>query len=299
MSIPEMTQSITFLRSTDELSNMSNYINTWEDWHLLPIEKPVFAPPEPKSTLIDVPGGNGVLDLSEALTGYPTYGNRTGSFTFRVIQYTPFSARRPWSDVYSEIANYLHGQKRIAILHDDPQWFYEGRFKVESWTPADTWSEITIGYDVGPFKWSVQGYGEPWMWDPTDFSLPAIPGNELTATESTLTVPGKTPAGEAKIIVRNRYEAPVTPIINANFSGGVLTLDAAVVNTTVEWMRPILSQVNVKSGDNIFPDLVMTTRRKEYGEWWPVMYNLTFRYAVANTPVKNAIVTIKFREGRL
>ena len=42
-------------------------VNTWDDWHILAESRPVFAPPEPKTNYIDVPGGNGSLDLSELL----------------------------------------------------------------------------------------------------------------------------------------------------------------------------------------------------------------------------------------
>ena len=58
--------------------------NTWDDWHLIPATRPLFNPPLVKFNLQDVPGGDGMINLTKALAGRPTYGNRTGSWTFYV-----------------------------------------------------------------------------------------------------------------------------------------------------------------------------------------------------------------------
>ena len=54
--------------------------NTWDDWRLIPTSRPVFLPPDVKKVLVDLPGSDGVIDLTESLTGYVKYGNRKGSF---------------------------------------------------------------------------------------------------------------------------------------------------------------------------------------------------------------------------
>lgn len=102
--------------------------NTWDDWHLIPTSRPLFNPPTVKSNLVEIPGGDGTLDLTTALTGRPTYNNRTGSWTF-IVQ----NGFKDWSALYSEIMVYLHGQKFKAILEDDPAYYYEGRFSVNQW----------------------------------------------------------------------------------------------------------------------------------------------------------------------
>ena len=40
---------------------------------------------------------------------------------------------KPWHMAYSDIMDYLHGQKLRAVLEDDPEYFYEGRFTVNVW----------------------------------------------------------------------------------------------------------------------------------------------------------------------
>ncbi|MEG2718976.1 MAG: hypothetical protein RSA55_05520, partial [Clostridia bacterium] len=58
------------------------------------------------TNLIEIPGGDGALDLTTALAGRPLYKNRTGSIEFFVE-----NDFRDWAVLYSEIMVYLHGQK--------------------------------------------------------------------------------------------------------------------------------------------------------------------------------------------
>lgn len=129
--------------------------NTWESWHLVPTSRPVVAPPKQKTKTVDIPGGSGIVDLSESLTGYPVYSNRTGSFEFIVLNdfYEQVKYDTPWHEIYTDIMNHLHGRTMKMILEDDPDYYYEGRFAVDQWN-SDKWhSKITISYDVGPYKW--------------------------------------------------------------------------------------------------------------------------------------------------
>lgn len=141
--------------------------NSYSDWHLVPESRPVIAMPEPKITTVDIPGRNGVLDLSDAVRGYVTYNNRTGSLTFHVL-----NDCEPWQVIYREVANYLHGKKMKMTLEDDPGWYYYGRFTVNEWTSNNdgTWSDIEIGYDLEPYKYSViTSTSNGWLWDPFSF----------------------------------------------------------------------------------------------------------------------------------
>lgn len=129
-------------------------MNSFSDWHLVPDSRPVIAQPEPKVTTVDIPGGQGILDLSEVLTNYPLYSNRSGSLSFHVL-----NGYGDWKDRHQEIANYIHGKNLTMSLEDDPDWYYEGRFKFAWESPNDgTWSRVTIDYDLDPFKRSADIY---------------------------------------------------------------------------------------------------------------------------------------------
>ena len=95
--------------------------NTWDDWHLVPTSRPKFNMPNVKTNYVDIPGGDGVIDLTTTLTGRPVYGNRQGSFEFLVM-----NDYGDWYERYSDIAMYLHGKEYRVVLDDDPDWYYEG-----------------------------------------------------------------------------------------------------------------------------------------------------------------------------
>lgn len=145
--------------------------NTWDDWHLFPESRPLFLPPEQKTSIIDIPGFDGQIDLSESLTKFPVYNNRKGSIKFIVM-----NDYQQWTTLYTEIMNYLHGRHMTAVLEDDKEFVYEGRFTVNDWTSNNngTWSTITIGYDVQPYKLRHQSSTDRWKWDPFNFETGLI-----------------------------------------------------------------------------------------------------------------------------
>lgn len=124
--------------------------NSYTHWHLVPDSRPVVVMPEQKKQQVDIPGGNGVVDLSMSLYRFPVYNRRSGSFTFHVLNnYSGYN----WAELYQEIVNYLHGPKRTMRLEDDPNYEYKGYFGVQ-WTSNNdgSGSEIEISYDLEPYK---------------------------------------------------------------------------------------------------------------------------------------------------
>lgn len=155
--------------------------NTYDDWHIVPSSRPLFAPPPVKTNYVDIPGSNGKLDLTDALNGYPVYDNRTGSMEFIVL-----NGFGQWQERYSAISNYLHGQKMKAYLEDDPGWYYEGRFSVNEWRSDKDWSRIVIDYDVYPYKKEITDSISDWEWDPFNFEEGIIREfKEITVNGST------------------------------------------------------------------------------------------------------------------
>ena len=154
--------------------------NTWNDWFLVPKERPSFAPPKRKTRFLEVPGAStGALDLSNYPQRYSLYENRQGSWTFIVVNPTYEQGENnniPWYELVGQIQSYLQGSDPCvrAVLEDDPEWYYEGTFDVTGYSTGDNYSEITISYNVKPYKWyylSADGVS----YDPTG----ELPGRTL------------------------------------------------------------------------------------------------------------------------
>ena len=138
--------------------------NTWDDWHLVSPIRPFFQVPSQKTNSVEIPGTDGSIDLSEVLTGFPTFNNREGTFEFIVV-----NGFGDWVTRQNEILTYLHGARLKAVLEDDPDYYYEGRFEVQEWHSTTPWSSITIKYSVDPYKyWHLPSTG--WLWDPFKFA---------------------------------------------------------------------------------------------------------------------------------
>lgn len=147
-------------------------INTWDDWHLIPTSRPVFQQGDVKTSYVDIPGADSQIDLTEALTGYPTYKNREGSLEFIVAN----GYRHSWAAGFSKFANWLHGKVLRVVLDDDPGYFYEGRFKLNEWKSNNdgTWSNVTLDYNLKPYKYSVLLSTDDWLWDDFHFETDVI-----------------------------------------------------------------------------------------------------------------------------
>ncbi len=120
-------------------------------------------PPEPKQNLVSLAGGNGKVDMTNFLTGYPLYDNRLITMEFgagnRIIK---------WPAVYSEILNLFHNQEVQVIFDDDTGYFYRGRARVSSYERTRTLGILTIEVDADPYKYEITSALDDWLWDPFD-----------------------------------------------------------------------------------------------------------------------------------
>ena len=138
--------SVTFTR-IDLVDGETNSFNTFTDWHLIPNSRPVISMPEQKKQMVDVPGGNSVVDLSMSLNKYPLFNRRSGTLTFTVNpDYDAESIRQ-------DLVYKLHGRRMNMTLSDDPNFYYTGYFSVV-WTSNEDGSspQVEIEYDLEPYK---------------------------------------------------------------------------------------------------------------------------------------------------
>lgn len=132
--------------------------NSYDEWRLVPSSRPVINPPKPKVQYVDIPGADGSIDLTESLAGRPVFEDREGSLEFIVLnEFNVDNYTYNWIDVYSSIMQYLHGQRMTLVLEDEPEYYYEGRFTVNSWKSDQNNSTITIDYRLSPYKYHIKG----------------------------------------------------------------------------------------------------------------------------------------------
>lgn len=146
-------------------TDFTNYANTWSDWHLIPSSRPSIAHPTFVTKFVEIPGSDGMLDLSTFLTGRPTYGQRQGSLTFLVD-----NGHQQWETLRAEMVRILHGKKLKMRLMDDPTFYYDGYYTVGQWESGPDRSQIQISYTLDPYKIKINTQGSsPVLWDTFNF----------------------------------------------------------------------------------------------------------------------------------
>lgn len=124
-----------------------NY-HSYNDLSLILSSKTI-GTPSPKTETIDIPGGDGVLDLSDFF-GEVKYNNRKLEFEFSTIV-----PQTEFMNLFSEVQNALHGQKMQIILDDDSEWYYVGRVTVSEWKADKNIGKLTIDCDCEPYKTKI------------------------------------------------------------------------------------------------------------------------------------------------
>ena len=122
--------------------------HSYEDLRLILTKKEIGSPPV-KENKIDIPGGDGSIDLTDFF-GEPKYDNVQHKFEFATIE--------PQSDFltqYSTIKNAIHGKKVRIILDDDPTFFYLGRCHVSPFTNEKGVGTISVECDCEPYKYKL------------------------------------------------------------------------------------------------------------------------------------------------
>lgn len=117
---------------------------------LMLIDGTELSPPEPKTYTVDIPGGDGVIDLTEALTGDVAFERRSQEFAFGIV------GPEDWERTKTEVSNFLHGRYLEYSLSWDPGYVYRGRFSIKEYTQhgltGTRYGQITIEVDADPYK---------------------------------------------------------------------------------------------------------------------------------------------------
>lgn len=91
------------------------------------VRKFKIATPKVREKTYEVPGRHGIIDASEALTGYPIYDNREITVDLFVKKKTA----KEYQDFYDEIRKNIHGKTLKFFLPFDEEYYFKGRWSVE------------------------------------------------------------------------------------------------------------------------------------------------------------------------
>lgn len=138
--------------------------HTLKDWGLYQVDPPQFDPPEVKSNFVEALGRNGDIDASEAVTNDITFGDRNFE-----CEYQLYSKRSRYLNTYSDIMDYLHGQRLKCVYDEDKNYYYIGRFEVNEYKSNKAARRITIEGTCYPFKMEMHTSVDDWLWDPFSF----------------------------------------------------------------------------------------------------------------------------------
>lgn len=123
-------------------------MSAFYDWNIV-LTKSEIEFPKPKTSTVDIKGADGVLDLSEALTGEVKYSNRTIDLTFELLDDNDYTT------LISNVGAYLHGKRITVQITNDPLYYYVGRASIDSWECIKRKGKIVITIDCEPYKYRI------------------------------------------------------------------------------------------------------------------------------------------------
>lgn len=121
---------------------------SFHDWGAYLAPSPVIGLPKPKTEYVEIPAGNGSIDLTQALTGDVKYDTRT--ITAELFFLPP---RREWQYKLDKITNYIHGQRLPILVPSDSEHYYMGRAEVATTKVDGVVFRIELSIVCEPYKY--------------------------------------------------------------------------------------------------------------------------------------------------
>ena len=125
-----------------------NGISAREDWNIV-LTNAIIPLPKVKTSIVDIKGADGTLDLSEVLCGDVVYGNRDIKLTFDMMDLSNYPK------LISDISNFIHGKKVKVVFTNDDEFYYVGRCEISQWEYNKNIGKIVINITADPFKYRL------------------------------------------------------------------------------------------------------------------------------------------------
>lgn len=129
-----------------------NNIHSWDNLNLV-LSGSEIPPAKPKTNYVDIPGGNGSVDLTEA-HGDIVYYDRDCKFTFTMNPTNDLSDSA-FEEKKTQISNLLNGKVFNICLDKDESYYYSGRCEVSDYLSDKRLRQIVVTAKVKPYKLKV------------------------------------------------------------------------------------------------------------------------------------------------
>lgn len=221
--------------------------DTWETWHLIPSTRHDIVTPSPSQKFIEVPGSYEIIDMSHYLTGRLQFGWRQGTLNFYVDP-----GHEHWVSIKEKMIHVLHGKKLKMRLSEDPGYYYEGYFTIGNWDTQESASQISINYQLKPYKMRINPEGScPVIWDPFNFDMDMDYNADFGFGSLTLN-------NETKSLDLYSNEYPLEPTVNwisgaatqIQFQGETVTVQSESAEATLPSAIPGKNTMVVSSEGN-------------------------------------------------
>lgn len=122
-----------------------NYQNYYLQ-HRIVLEDFSIGMPEPKFIKVSVPGRDGDLDMSEALTGYTQYHNREIQLRFGI------TGSEAECEIKKQVLVSAVSGKQVYVRFSHLEGYFVGRCKVETITRAHRHHTVQLTIDCQPYR---------------------------------------------------------------------------------------------------------------------------------------------------
>jgi len=187
--------------------------HTLDTWNLALGNNNYIGNPEMETTYIKVPGRNGLIDATEAVSGRRVFRKRQLAFELGGKH-----DRLDWDGVISAFRNNIEGRVCRLTLDNDRSHYWRGRVYIQDFDRFRDLGTFTLAVPMAdPYKYSNTSSAEPWLWDPFNFETDMITYiGAITVTGSeTVTIPHGHMATSPELVLSDLTSAEFTVTANS------------------------------------------------------------------------------------
>lgn len=193
--------------------------HTLDDWGLALGNNNYIGDPEMETTYINVPGRDGLIDASTAISGRRVYKKRELAF-----ELGGFHPGTNWDAIISSMRNNIEGRICRLTLDNDQQYYWRGRVYIQGFDRFRSVGTFTLAVPMAdPYKYDVLSSAEPWLWNPFNFQTGVI--IEAHATVITGSGSVTVPAGYMPVVPNILVSRKTSNTFKVTYGGISYTLD--------------------------------------------------------------------------